>query len=477
MFLESFADAVDRNFHNWEDAVSFAFLFFDQTSALELCSFIESREANQVSPDGTGVMVHTYRTLQRRGYTRWPEKVYQILNLISLKEVLYRDFNLEMDQLAIFDGCSQLSSNKRLLFNLMENMETDEQILLSRQLSSYLGTFQSPVKTMETLLLHLMSNRGVGEVCSILLNSLLALDQQELVSVFHSLPCGSPECSVHVSRVDSSVPYYDQGSGLCVIINQKLFTVPDLPNRLGTDRDEEELKTTFTLLGVAEKDLLIYRDLTDTEILSSLKTAASRANSSDLAWLAVVVLSHGKRVQGQDLIMGINGRRVVREHIENIFADSSVCPNFTGKPKMFFYQACRVQDEESEELSEARHVSSTSLPTIGSSDVLTYSSTTAGFVSYRHMVDGSFFIRHLCEVLQDKAEDEHLEDLLKIVNGRVRFGTPQPSQPVYNSTMSKQFRFRVTAETKFRAALQKLRVKVFYDYLNEFVQEHQQHYD
>merc|ERR1719445_989627 len=104
--------------------------------------------------------------------------------------------------------------------------------------------------------------------------------------------------------------------------------------------------------------------------------------------------------------MGTNGRGVVREHMENIFSDPSVCPNLIGKPKMFFYQACRVQDEESEELSEAHHVSSTSLPSIGSSDVLTYSSTTAGFVSYRHMVDGSFFIRHLCEVLQDKAEEE-----------------------------------------------------------------------
>ena len=139
---------------------------------------------------------------------------------------------------------------------------------------------------------------------------------------------------------------------------------------------------------------------------------------------------------------------------------------------MFFYQACRVQGEESEELKETHHpVSSSSLPSIGSSDVLTYSSTTAGFFSYRHTVDGSFFIRHLCEVLQDKAEEENLEDLLKRVNGRVRFGSP-PSQPVYNSTMSRQFRFRITADCKARAAEQKLRVNLFYRFLNEFVQEY-----
>ena len=127
-----------------------------------------------------------------------------------------------------------------------------------------------------------------------------------------------------MSKTDCSVPYYDQGAGLCVIINQKLFSAPDLTNRLGTDRDEDELKTTFTLLGVAEQDFLVFRDLTDTEMMSSLETAASRANSPELAWLAVVVLSHGKRVQGRDLIMGVNGRGVVRERMENIFSDPSV---------------------------------------------------------------------------------------------------------------------------------------------------------
>ena len=52
------------------------------------------------------------------------------------------------------------------------------------------------------------------------------------------------------------------------------------------------------------------------------------------------VLSHGKRVQGWDLVMGVNG--VDRTDIQEKFADSS-CPNLTGKPKLFFYQACRDQ--------------------------------------------------------------------------------------------------------------------------------------
>ena len=471
MFRESFAHDLDGKFHYWEDALSFAFLYYEPSTALELCSDIERREENQVSPDGSGVMVHTFRTLQRKGITSWPEKVYQTLNMIGLKALLYYDFNLELEQIRRLGDNSQLSAHKRLLFNLMESLETEDQVLLSQQLHSYLvGSIHSPVKTMETLLLHLMSSRSVEDVCSILLKSLLAMDRPDLVSVLQSSSCNSPACSVHLSGPEASLPYYDQGPGLCLIINQKLFTAPDLTNRLGTDRDLEELKITFTLLGVAERDLLVFHDLTDSELMASLEAAASRANRPELAWLAVVVLSHGMRVGGRDLIMGSNGRGVVREEIENIFSNPSLCPNLAGKPKMFFYQACRVQGEDSEELREAHLVSSSSLPSIGSSDVLTYSSTMAGFFSYRHTVDGSFFIRHLCEVLQDKAEEEHLEDLLKRVNGRVRFGTP-PSQPVYNSTMSRNFRFRVTADSKARAAEQKLRVNLFYLYLNEFVQQ------
>ena len=51
------------------------------------------------------------------------------------------------------------------------------------------------------------------------------------------------------------------------------------------------------------------------------------------------------------------------------------------------------------------------------------------------------------------------------------------SGPVYNSTMSRQFMFRVTADTKARAVLEKLRVNVFNGFRNEFVQEYQDHYD
>lgn len=44
--------------------------------------------------------------------------------------------------------------------------------------------------------------------------------------------------------------HHPQGPGLCVIVNQKTFS-SGLQDRLGTDRDRDELEATFTLFQVS----------------------------------------------------------------------------------------------------------------------------------------------------------------------------------------------------------------------------------
>ena len=362
--------------------------------------------------------------------------------------------------------CMLHHSNKRLLFLLMESLETEDQLKLSVSLSSYVPALEAPVKTLETLFLHLMSSRSTGEVCSILMRGLNTMARPDLVSQFRGMACDSSDCEVHLTR--PSLPYYQLGPGLCVIINQKLFSCPDLQDRLGSDKDVESLKNTFTMLGVAEQDFLLLQNVTDTEMMSGLERAAEMSGRAHLAWVAVVVLSHGKRVQGWDLVMGVNGKGVDRTDIQEKFSDSS-CPNLTGKPKLFFYQACRDEGEESEKIDQkSRPVRQA----VGSSDVFSYSSTTPGFLSYRHTQDGSFFIQCLCHVLQDNAQLEDLDNLVKRVNRQLRELEP-PSQPEYSSTMSRQFKFQVTMENKIRAA-QQIRVSVFDRNLNDFVQNYNQ---
>ena len=45
--------------------------------------------------------------------------------------------------------------------------------------------------------------------------------------------------------------------------------------------------------------------------------------------------------------------------------------------------------------------------------------TIEDFVSFLSTVEGSFFIRHLCKVLQDHGHEKTLADMMTIVNNKV----------------------------------------------------------
>ena len=118
---------------------------------------------------------------------------------------------------------------------------------------------------------------------------------------------------------DDYEDFYDQGTGLCVIINQKLFYADAsdphatrLDDRLGTDRDRDELEVTFTLFGA---ECLIYNDLTHTELYETMEKAAHQANNPKYFWVSVCVLSHGRRLNGVDEILGVNGIGMDRKKV------------------------------------------------------------------------------------------------------------------------------------------------------------------
>ena len=73
-------------------------------------------------------------------------------------------------------------------------------------------------------------------------------------------------------------------------------------------RDRDELKVTFTKLGVMPGDLKVYNDLTDTQMREKIEGVARMANERpDCAWVGVVILSHGRQVLGEDEVLGVNG--------------------------------------------------------------------------------------------------------------------------------------------------------------------------
>ena len=134
--------------------------------------------------------------------------------------------------------------------------------------------------------------------------------------------------------------------------------------------------------------------------------------------------------------------------LENIFFYFTIsnCPSLSGKPKLFFIQACRGERFDSGTLvnsqicdqkinfdytiSDNRNGESFFLIP-NEVDFLVHYSTYPGHVSWRNKVDGSWFIQELCHKLNspiNKAKHDvmikqnmHFVTLLTLVNQNIAF--------------------------------------------------------
>ena len=246
------------------------------------------------------------------------------------------------------------------------------------------------------------------------------------------------------------------------------------------------------MLGVDPGDMFVYEDLADTEMKSKLESAALTLNQKhkNFAWVAVIILSHGLMKNGEDAIVGVNGNSVLvddvcnaKQMIINVLSFSSQIrelfsarkiPEFQDKPKLFWFQACRVTDQNDSFGYSHQPLStdSTSLPSVNQKPSLinqmvcislivmiiiirsvlqVHSATIPKHSAYRSTMDGSFFIQDLCEVLQKHADDKTLDYMAMKVNHKVAAHNPEfQSMPEYKHTLTKGFKFDITEPNKTR---------------------------
>ena len=118
-----------------------------------------------------------------------------------------------------------------------------------------------------------------------------------------------------------------EGRGLCLIINNIEFDNPSL-NRLGSDKDENNLVATFKEL---KYDVWVRRNLSADD-LRQLPTNIADSNSYNYKHykiLIFIILSHG----GPGVIYGTDNNPVdILKSIEHPF-QSTKCPSLAGKPK------------------------------------------------------------------------------------------------------------------------------------------------
>jgi hypothetical protein len=109
-----------------------------------------------------------------------------------------------------------------------------------------------------------------------------------------------------------------------------------LKERVWSKKDVESLRKTFEYL---EFEFILCGNLKANEIITTIKGISSiYAYRTDVDCFVCVIMSHG----GQDKIMAIDNIEV---SFEEIIAPIKSCKYLIGKPKLFFFQSCRGENE------------------------------------------------------------------------------------------------------------------------------------
>ncbi|KAJ8338520.1 hypothetical protein SKAU_G00374860 [Synaphobranchus kaupii] len=213
--------------------------------------------------------------------------------------------------------------------------------------------------------------------------------------------------------------------GHCVIINNFSFEEAmeknptlKLGRRDGTDADVEALEEAFSSLH-----FMVHhrKDLRQAQMLGVAEEFGSE-NHGQLDAFVCCVLSHGQKGS----VYATDGELVPIRQLTQPFT-SSRCPSLAGKPKLFFIQACQLQEEEplfqadgpdTPYDTDAGPVRPDTIP--NDSDFLLGMATVEYHISYRHIHRGSIFIQELCEQLKwGCPRNEDILAILTKVNRKV----------------------------------------------------------
>ncbi|XP_064307961.1 caspase-10 [Phalacrocorax carbo] len=237
--------------------------------------------------------------------------------------------------------------------------------------------------------------------------------------------------------------------GFCLVINNVNFG-SSLQERKGSCKDAGELERVFTWLGL---DVRTYKDLTSWEIKNLMQTWQRLQDHKDRDCFICCILSHGE----SGAIYGKDEQLVSIRTIMSHFT-AKRCPQLAEKPKLFFIQACQGKeiqrpvyveaDARIPDLPSMQQSISPSESIPEEADFLLGMATIDGYVSFRHVEQGAWYIQALCsklKLLVPRGEDilSILTEVNEDVGRRVdRWGTKkQMPQPAY--TLRRKFIFPI----------------------------------
>ncbi|XP_022423109.1 caspase-10 [Delphinapterus leucas] len=235
--------------------------------------------------------------------------------------------------------------------------------------------------------------------------------------------------------------------GYCVVVNNHSFT--SLSKRPGTNKDAECLRRVFQWLGFR---VHIYVNVTKGHLEEVLQYFRTHPGHADGDCFVFCVLTHGKF----GAVYSSDGNLIPIRQIMSHFT-AQQCPALAHKPKLFFIQACQGEEIQPSVSIEADAVNPEHVPPSlqdsipVEADFLLGLATVPGYVSFRHVEEGSWYIQSLYNHLKDLVpRQEDILSILTAVNDDVsrqvdKHGTKkQMPQPAF--TLRKKVVFPVPQE-------------------------------
>ena len=260
---------------------------------------------------------------------------------------------------------------------------------------------------------------------------------------------------------------YPSGKILSVIINQIHFEFDEDSEELerfnvrqGAEVDQKRLQDTFSKLNaeVIEKKNI----LNEKEFEEFLTSVCEKLHKTEYYGLVLFVNSHGDQKDGHDRIQCKQFKEYILTKNIMTFFDSFNCSGLTNKPKMFFFNACRGgerntntsetcgRNARNDKITGAKLITSTrnEEATFQLSDYAKLHSTVPGYISNRNVNEGSPFVQAFCDIVDQHASKWDLHHIVKLIIAQCK-KLPKdeldfPSQvPEFTHCLLKDFYFPV----------------------------------
>ena len=234
--------------------------------------------------------------------------------------------------------------------------------------------------------------------------------------------------------------------GITLIINNASFAHhPEHGQKSARHGSEVDVSRLKTLCAALDFSVRTEQDLSKQQLLDELSNVTCRQDHSAYDCFVLWLMSHGRSGE----VFCSDGNTLPIETLHDMLSE---CKTLSGKPKLFFIQACRGNGEDvgvkvspdydiscpnqanrSYESTKVDPVIQLRIPT--HSDFLYAFSTVDEYVSYRNENEGTYYVRCFVEAFREHVAHDHILNILTVVNHEVsKIDTERPSSKNRNRT-------------------------------------------